>query len=257
MDTAAVPQPDIAAVAAHVADRSRARILLELVDGSARPASHLAAMAGVSASTASGHLSRLVGAGMLTVETEGRTRRFRLADERVVVLIEALIPLAATDRPTGLRAHTRFERLRVARSCYDHLAGTLGTDVLAGLLERGALVRTDGVDGIARGRDDRLSAAAGSAPYRVGAAGEAMLAEIGVDLAALDRAARPTIRACTDWTEQRHHLAGGLGAAVMTAFVEKEWVRRRGPGRRDLEVSAPDAIAAWLGVGAEGQHTSV
>ncbi|GAB2542211.1 ArsR/SmtB family transcription factor [Brachybacterium huguangmaarense] len=239
------PQPDVAAVAAHFAERSRARMLLELIDGTARPASHLARAAGVSASTASAHLARLEASGLVEVEARGRHRRFRIADERVVVVLEALIPLAATPAPAGLRVHSHLERLRVARTCYDHLAGTLGTDVLAGLVERGALVRLDGVPGSGRGPDDALSAPVATAPYRLGDPAQELLGELGIDLAALDRARRPLLRACVDWTEQRHHLAGGLGAAIAAAFVDRGWVERR-EGRRDLAVRDPASIARWL-----------
>ncbi|MDN5725295.1 MAG: ArsR family transcriptional regulator [Propionibacteriales bacterium] len=240
------PEPDIATVAAHFADRSRARMLLELIDGSARPASHLAQMAGVAAPTASGHLARLQQAHLITVEVDGRHRRYRIADDRVIVVLEALIPLATTSSPEGLRAHFRWQRLRVARSCYDHLAGSLGTDVMAGLLECEALTRTDQVAGPARAANDQLSAAVSHAPYRLGPSAVETFTPLGIDLDQLSQARRPLLRVCTDWTEQRHHLGGALGAAVLSALVERDWVRRR-PQRRDLQVTEPARIAAWLG----------
>lgn len=238
-------QPDIAPVAAHFAERSRARILMELIDGTSRPASHLARVAGVSASTASGHLTRLLDAGLVVASESGRHRRYRIADERVFVALEALIPLAETPRPSSLRTHTRFERLRVARTCYDHLAGSLGTDVLAGLLESGALVRTDGYDGGVPSPTDELSAPVRDVPYALGVAADEVFGAVGISLAAVRDARRPALRACVDWTEQRHHLAGGLGAAVFAAFVEKGWVERR-EGRRDLLVNRPERIQTWL-----------
>lgn len=239
------PQPDISVVAAHFADRSRARMLLELIDGCARPASHLATVAGVSASTGSSHLARLLDAGLIEVDAQGRHRRYRITDDRVVVVLESLLPLADTPQPNGLRAHSRWQRLRVARSCYDHLAGSLGTDVMAGLVERGALERVDGVAGTAPGPQDHLSAPVRQAPYRVGRSAAALFGRLGIELDDLERAPRPTLRACTDWTEQRHHLAGGLGAAVLDAFVGNNWVQRR-PGRRDLLVEQPEQITRWL-----------
>lgn len=239
------PQPEVAAVAAHFADRSRARIMMDLLDGSARPASHLATAAGVAASTASGHLARLTEAGLLTVENDGRTRRYRLAGPEVGLVLESLIPLAPTPAARGLREHTRWERLRVARTCYDHVAGSLGTDILAGLLEVDALVRTDGVPGTAPGAADRLSAPVRDNPYALGPGAAETFGALGIDLVALQEARRPLLRCCMDWTEQRHHLAGGLGAAVLDALVERDWVARR-PGRRDLAVGQPDLIARWL-----------
>lgn len=239
------PQPDIAAVAAHFADRSRARMLMELIDGSTRPVTRLAQAAGIATSTASEHLARLAHAGLVRVEPDGRVRRYRLAGPQVVLVLEALLPLASTPAPSGLREHTRWERLRVARSCYDHLAGTLGTDLLAGLLEAGALLRTDGIEGTMRGPHDRLAAAVVECPYALGPVAAEWFAAIGLDLATVKDARRPLIRCCTDWTEQRHHLAGGLGAAIMGAMIERGWIERR-EGRRDVRVHQPDRIEAWL-----------
>jgi DNA-binding transcriptional ArsR family regulator len=220
-------------------------MLLELVDGAARPAGHLARIAGVSASTASAHLARLESAGFLDAEVSGRTRRFRITDLRVIAAIEALLPLAPTAEPVGLRAVDQWQRLRVARSCYDHLAGTLGVDLLAGLLEQGALVRTDGVDGTAPGPHDELSAPVPAAPYEPGPMAPDMFGRIGIDVEVLRQGRRPLIRACMDWSEQRHHLAGALGAAVMTRMNDRGWVATR-EGRRDLRVLEPDSIGAWL-----------
>lgn len=224
------PHPEIAEVAAHFADRSRSRMLLDLLDGTARPASRLAEAAGVSASTASEHLARLTQAGLVLVEAEGRVRRYRLAGDHVALVLEALMPLARNAPRTGLTDHTRWQRLRVARTCYDHAAGALGTDIMAALIEGDALVATDA--------DARC-------PYAVGDAATEWCRRIGIDLPALSAQRRPLVRVCVDWTEQRHHLGGGLGAAILQAFLDREWVARR-PGRRDLTVREPEHIRRWL-----------
>lgn len=238
-------QPDLAAVAELFADRSRARMLIELVDGAARPAGHLARIAGVSASTASSHLARLETAGFVTVEASGRTRRYRIRDPRVIAAIEALLPLAATEPPVGLTAVDRWRRLRVARSCYDHTAGTLGVDLLAGLVERDALVRTDGIAGTLPGPVDALSSRVTPVPYELGEGADAVFREIGIDVDLLRTGRRPLIRICMDWSEQRHHLAGALGAAVLTRMVDLGWVTCR-EGGRDLRVDEPEHISGWI-----------
>lgn len=236
---------DLAGVAELFADRSRARMLVELVDGAARPAGHLARIAGISASTASSHLVKLTTSGLVDVEASGRTRRYRITDHRVITAIEALLPLGRIEPPSGLRAVNEWQRLRVARSCYDHVAGGLGVDVLAGLLESDALVRTDGIDGTAHGSGDQLSSPVATAPYVLGPAAAEVFGELGVDVDTVAAQRRPLIRACVDWSEQRHHLAGGLGAAVMTSLVDRDWVVRRARGR-DLRVAEPEKIADWL-----------
>lgn len=77
---APIADVDVAAVAALIGDRARCAMLHCLLDSSERPAGELARAAGVSATTASGHLHRLVGAGLLTVRACGRHRYYALVD---------------------------------------------------------------------------------------------------------------------------------------------------------------------------------
>ena len=121
---------DIAKIGALVGDPARARILLALGDGRALPASVLADEAGVAASTASAHLGKLVDGGLLTVESQGRHRYFALAGESVGELIEALARLAPPATVRSLRQGTKAQAVRAARTCYDHLAGGLGADLM-------------------------------------------------------------------------------------------------------------------------------
>src|ERR1700761_1042874 len=135
---------DIAAIGALVADRGRCRILLALGDGRALPASRLADEAGVSPATASSHLRKLTGAALLTVETHGRHRYYRLAGPDVGRLIEALQQVAPATPVRSLRQDTRARQLREARTCYDHLAGRLGVTLMRVMLDRGYLAGGDG-----------------------------------------------------------------------------------------------------------------
>jgi len=243
---------DIAPAAALFADPTRARIVTALVDGRALPASVIASEAGVAASTASEHLARLVAGGALTVERSGRHRYYRLAGPPIAAAVEALAAIAPQPPVRSLRESTRANALRRARTCYDHLAGRLGVAVTAGLVERRALVRADGRAGIERGAADRLAAPVREHPYALGPDAAAVFAELGVDLPALlDRpgSARPLLRFCVDWSEQRHHLAGALGAAVLAAVESAGWVARRSSGRAvDLTPAGADALASALGV---------
>jgi DNA-binding transcriptional ArsR family regulator len=239
MDATVRRAADIAPVAALFADRTRARIVSALADGRALPASVVAQEGGVSASTASGHLAKLVEGGVLRVERSGRHRYYRLAGPEVAAAVEALSVIAPQPPVTSLRESTRAAAMRRARTCYDHLAGQFGVALMGALLDAGALVRTDGRAGSVRGAADRLAAPVRSHPYALGGAASSVLAGIGVDLEALlgrPAAARPLLRFCVDWSEQRHHLAGALGAAILARAEAADWVRRR-PGGRAVEVT--------------------
>jgi DNA-binding transcriptional ArsR family regulator len=248
----AASAPSIAPVAALLADRSRARMVSALADGRALPASVLAQESGVSASTASEHLGRLVAGGLLHVERSGRHRYYRLAGADVAAAVEALSVIAPQPPISSLRQSTRAAALRRARTCYDHVAGRLGVEVTASLLERGALVRVDGGSGLDRAAGDRLSAPARQCPFRLGPAADAVLGTLGVELAPLlDRpaGARPLLRCCLDWSEQRYHLAGALGAAVLERLLAAGWIRRAGPPRAlELTSAGRDELGTLLGV---------
>jgi DNA-binding transcriptional ArsR family regulator len=218
---------DIASVAALIGDPARARILQALGDGRALPATVLAFEAGVAPSTSSEHLARLVAGGLLRVEARGRHRYYRLAGVEVAAALEALALIAPTEQVRSLRMGTRAAALRHARSCYDHLAGRLGVAVMEALLRDGALA-SDG-DG-----------------YELTDRGLALLADLGVRLRA---SRRPVIRHCMDWSEQRHHLAGALGAAVLARLLELGWLERARQGRALLVTDrGARELAGRLGV---------
>src|SRR5579863_8314960 len=149
---------DIARVGALVADPGRARILLALGDGRALPATVLADEAGVAASTASAHLGKLVKGGLLRVERHGRHRYFRIAGPQVGDLIEALARVSPPAPVRSLKQGSKAQAVRFARTCYDHLAGMLGTQLMQAMLERDLLAGGDGVFDPDAAREDRLAA---------------------------------------------------------------------------------------------------
>lgn len=204
----------LAALAALLADETRAVMCLALLDGRAWTASELAARAEVAPSTATAHLHRLVDGGLLVERRQGRHRYVQLADSSVAHLIEDLA--ARTDpRPTrarGLRAVTANAALRRGRTCYDHLAGQLGVAVTDAMTGAGLLDQTGG--------------------FAITPAGVAWLTDtLGVRPQDLRPGRRPLARGCLDWTERRQHLAGVAGAKLTEAFFGNGWLARIGSGR--------------------------
>jgi hypothetical protein len=185
----------------------------------------LADEAGVAASTASAHLSRLVKGGMLRVERHGRHRYFRLAGPEVGELIEALARISPPAPVRSLKQGSKAHAVRFARTCYDHLAGMLGTTLMESMLERELLAGGDGVFDPEAARADRLAAPGYDHDYRLTPTGVRELKDFGIDFDSLPTR-RPLIRYCVDWSEQRHHLAGSLGAAIATRMIELGWVRK-------------------------------
>jgi DNA-binding transcriptional ArsR family regulator len=198
--------PVIASVAALLGDPARANILTALMDGRALTVSELAEAAGVTIQTASGHLSKLDAANLLTAEKQGRHRYFRLSDPDVAQVLEALMGLAQRTGATRVRTGPKDAALRAARVCYDHLAGERGVDLLNGARQRGFI--------------------AGQEELVLTDSGRAFFGGFGIDLTRLEKGRRPVCRACLDWSERRSHLGGALGAAILSRLLEKGWVRR-------------------------------
>jgi DNA-binding transcriptional ArsR family regulator len=204
---------DLAALASLLADETRAAMCLALLDGRAWTAGELAAHAGVARSTASEHLDRLVGGGLLAEERQGRHRYVRLAGSGVAHLIEDLSAhLEPRPEPVrGLRQATASAAMKRGRTCYDHLAGELGVAVADAMTARGLIDQRGG--------------------FALTDSGVAWLTgEAGVAVEAL-RSRRPLARGCLDWTERRPHLAGVAGARLCERFMDQGWVVRIGSTR--------------------------
>jgi DNA-binding transcriptional ArsR family regulator len=240
---------DIAAVGAVLAEPARARILLALGDGRALPATTLAAEAGVARSTASGHLSRLVDSGLVSVHPQGRHRYFRLAGPEVGRLIEQLARLAPASPVRSLREHNRAHAIRAARTCYDHLAGRLGVSLFAALVDQGLVTGGDGMHDIDAAGHDRLSAPGRDRDYRLTAAGRRRFEALGVDLPRARADGTLALSYCVDWTEQRHHLSGHVGRALLDRMRALGWIERPTRGRAVLVTPAGRAgLARELGL---------
>jgi DNA-binding transcriptional ArsR family regulator len=210
-----------AEVAALSGDPARAAMLQALMDGRALTATELARVAGVTPQTASGHLGRLAGAGLLAVERQGRHRYHRLAAPSVAHMLESIMQVAAELGPPrrSLTVGPRDAALRHARTCYDHLAGRLGVALADALVGQGH-VEIAGDAGLLTD------------------SGRALLDGLDLDIAPLlaRRTGRVLCRPCLDWSERRPHLAGALGAALCAHSLARGWVRRR-DGTRAVAVT--------------------
>jgi DNA-binding transcriptional ArsR family regulator len=207
--------PDIAMVAALVGDPARANMLTALMTGRALTASELAHQAGVTPQTASSHLAKLEAGRLIEPEKQGRHRYYRLTGPDVADVLEGLAGLAARAGHMRVRTGPKDPALRRARICYDHLAGDLGVQMLDSMKNQ-RLVRQ-------KKQDIELTTE-----------GERFLAKtLQISAETLSHPRRPVCKACLDWSERRHHLAGTLGAAMMTRFTELKWAARdSAPGSR-------------------------
>jgi DNA-binding transcriptional ArsR family regulator len=224
------PDADLASVAALMADRHRAQMLLTLLGGVPQSGSALAEAAGISRSLASAHLKKLVAGGLVRARPNGRQQLYSIASEPVADALEILILLAPASKVSSLRDATRAKSLRWARMCYDHLAGAVGVSVTEALLGHGLLREQDG-------------------GYLLGPQGAAEFGRFGIEMDRLDRRTRPLLRPCEDWSERRFHLAGSLGAALTATMLERRWIVTREASRIVTVTEAGLAgLLEWPGV---------
>ena len=195
----------LAQLAGAIAEPARARMLCSLLDGHARTATELATLAEVGASTASAHLSRLRDDGLLSMVAQGKHRYYRLASTEVARALEALLVVAGV--PATPFSPSTPDRLRQARTCYDHMAGTVAVTVHDQLLAQGWLLDDEG-------------------EYRLSEAGAAGMAALGIDVPQLHKQRRRFACACLDWSERRAHLGGALGAAILQLALRQRWAER-------------------------------
>ncbi|OYV77458.1 MAG: transcriptional regulator [Chromatiales bacterium 21-64-14] len=182
-------------------------MLWALAGGEALPASELAYRAGITCQTASYHLARLVEARLLTVEPCLRYRYYRLASPEVAHLLEDLMALSGPPPLRDRADRAVVDRLRLARSCYDHLAGGLGVALTDALDCQGWIELSE--------RD-----------YRVTPCGDAGFSGLGIEIPVLRRQPRLFARRCIDWSERRPHIGGAVGAALMERLQALGWIRR-------------------------------
>lgn len=210
--TGIVSANTVAEVARLIGDAARANMLLALMGGQALAAGELALRAGITAQTASGHLAKLIDVRLVAVEKQGRHRYYRLASPEIADVLHALMSVAAAGparhRPPG----PRDAALRLARTCYDHMAGRLAVAVADALQVRGHVAFSEGA---ALVTDE----------------GRRFFCDFGLEIEGAGPSRRALCRACLDWSERRPHIAGRLGAALLDRVLRLGWVARVPDGR--------------------------
>lgn len=189
-------------VAGAIAEPARTKMLCALMDGHARTSTEMAVIAQVSASTASAHLARLKDDGLIQLHTQGRHRYYSLTGPHIAQAIEGLMVISRQSAKAFVP--NTPSRLQFARTCYDHMAGTLAVQLHDHFIAAGWLT--------------------GEGTYQLSPAGETAMLELGIDLTALHAQRRRFACGCLDWSMRRPHLAGALGAALLNSAICKEWL---------------------------------
>lgn len=194
-------ETSMSVVASAIADPSRVSILCALMDGRAWTATELSSVANIAASTTSAHLAKLLNSRLVTCLSQGRHRYYRLAGNDIAALLETLMVVSAKSGKT-LETKTP-SHLRVARTCYDHMAGEVAVGIYNFMFKEGWF-----------SPDGNLLSPMGKLQFQ----------NMGVFVNPNSR--RKSSCACLDWSERRFHLGGSAGAALMLFFEQKGWITK-------------------------------
>ena len=219
----------ISKAAVLIGDPVRAKVLWALLDGRAYTATELAVYTETSPQNLSMHLNKLVEGTLLSVEKQGRHRYYSFSRPEVASAIEGLAGLVPVMK-RQINQTVDEQPIRHCRTCYDHLAGKIGVAIADALMEKGYLIR--------QGNEFLLTDAGGK-----------WFTSVGIDTGKVCESKRSLARACLDWSERRHHLAGALGAALLQMMLDNDWLRRKS-GTRAVLVTGKgrEALRRHLGV---------
>ncbi|RAS71695.1 ArsR/SmtB family transcription factor [Priestia endophytica] len=210
--------PNVAKIATLVSESSRAAILTVLLDGRFHPVNELAYMAGIKPQTASFHLTKMMNANVVAVEKQGRHRYYGILNEEVAQVMESLLSLAPPVEVKSLKQATEEKQIRFARTCYDHLAGSLGIQLKDSLIEKGFLSEEQN-------------------EFLITEEGHEFFKALQIDMGKARKKRRSFSPKCLDWSERRHHIAGSLGNVILEKLLELNWIQRL-PNTRAIKITS-------------------
>jgi len=193
-------------VAALIGEPARAKMLWNLLDGRAYTASELATAADISGTSASNHLAKLLEADLLKAEKQGRHRYFSFSKPEIAYVVESLASLASQSSKKKEKESV-LPGIKYCRSCYDHLAGFVGVKITEALEKKRVMRRSHN-------------------SYLITDSGWDLLGRLDINKNKMSGNRRPLTRQCLDWSERRPHLAGQVGAMLLDAMLERNWLRR-------------------------------
>lgn len=196
---------EISRISTIIGDPVRSVILWTLLDNRAYTAIELANVVETSPQNISIHLSKLVNADLLTVESQGRHKYYKLLNPEIAGVIEGIANLVPKERQKKVTDNN--SGIKYCRTCYDHLAGKIGVEITAKLIDKKYIVL------------DNKS-------FLVTDEGKTFFEDLGIDLEGLKKQKRIFAKPCLDWSERKHHFSGSLAAALLNKMFEMDWIRR-------------------------------
>ncbi|MEN2400430.1 winged helix-turn-helix domain-containing protein [Flavobacterium sp. MC2016-06] len=193
-------------IASLIGDPTRALIMWTLLDGKAFTATELAIAVNTSPQNISMHLAKLLEAGLLCVEKQGRHKYYKFSNKEIAYVIEAMASLVPPVNPPKKNSE-KHSPIKHCRTCYDHLAGKIGVAVAESLLGQKIILDTDN-------------------KFEVSVEGIKWFSDFGINLEDLKKQRRLFLKPCLDWSERKNHIAGSLGASLLDKMIADDWLRK-------------------------------
>ncbi|HET6769593.1 MAG TPA: helix-turn-helix transcriptional regulator [Chitinophagaceae bacterium] len=200
-------ETNFVAIAGIIGEPARAKMLWSLLDGKAYTATELAITADLSPTAVSNHLSKLLRAGVVQVDAQGRHRYYSFANPEAAYAVEALAQFVNLKNPAVKKEEAKLNGVKYCRTCYDHLAGYIGVRIAEALVKNSYLKKT-------------------KTGFEVTANGWSWFADFNIHKGDFRNSRRPVARQCLDWSERRPHLAGQLGAVFLERMFQRKWFRK-------------------------------
>jgi len=194
-------------IASLIGDPTRATIMWTLLDGKAFTATELAITADTSAQNISMHLNKLVQAGLLSAESQGRHKYYKFSRKEIAYAIEAMANLIPQSAGKSNHLANDLSAIKYCRTCYDHLAGKVGVLITDSLLKQKIIVDSKNT-------------------FEVSDKGQKWFYNLGISIDDLKQQRRSFLRPCLDWSERRNHMAGSLAATLLDKMLSSDWLRK-------------------------------
>lgn len=194
-------------IAALIGDPTRATIMWTLLDGKAYTATEFAITADTSPQNISMHLTKLVQAGLLCVESQGRHRYYKFSGKDIAYAIEAMANLIPHPTVTKDPDTENISPIKYCRTCYDHLAGKVGVLITESLVQQKIIVNRNN-------------------SFEVSSKGQKWFSALDIHIDDVKQQRRFFVRPCLDWSERRHHIAGSLAASLLDKMLSSDWLRK-------------------------------
>jgi DNA-binding transcriptional ArsR family regulator len=200
-------EKEIGYITSLIGDPVRTNILWTLLDNRAYTATELAICADTSPQNISMHLNKLAQADLLTIESQGRHKYYKISRPEVAYALEAIGNLIPNEKHRKIVSNKDNSAIKYCRTCYDHLAGKVGVLITEALLAQKILAVEENV-------------------YIVTKPGSSFFSALAIDVDELKKSRRTFAKPCLDWSERKHHLAGALGAALLNKMLSLDYIRR-------------------------------